>query len=291
MAHFTYLGPDQMDRTSLCQGDILCKTDDLVQMLSEVHPYFIRENYRYFMVLTQSCDLVRRDGISCKSPYITLAAVRSLDDFLEKEIKKNNDSQEISKLIVINEKKFNKYLQLIERLYNNNESDYFFLYNDNTLDFPESMVAFLKVSIAIKSQDHYEKCLEAKQLELAEEFKAKLGWLVGNIYSRVGTKDWTEKDESTRMQMYSDELRKRYFFTDGKRIEKLKVAAKGQVFDSFEAAADFVNSIQFESNYDRFLKTMNTIINKYNGFSSQEEKDKFFKKIQNTSILNQLIKK
>lgn len=52
------------------------------------------------------------------------------------------------------------------------------------------MVAYLKVSIPLKSGEHYDKCLKAKRIELADEFKAKLGWLIGDMYSRVGTTDW-----------------------------------------------------------------------------------------------------
>ena len=33
--------------------------------------------------------------------------------------------------------------------------------------------------------------MRAKQIELRDDFKSKLGWLVGNIFSRVGTEDWT----------------------------------------------------------------------------------------------------
>lgn len=51
-----------MEKDSLCQGDILEKTDDLIAILKEVHPYFLNESYKYFMVLSQSCDLVRRNG-------------------------------------------------------------------------------------------------------------------------------------------------------------------------------------------------------------------------------------
>lgn len=78
--HFTY--KPSPDMSSLCQGDVLCVTDEMRKILKEVHPYFLNEQYKYFMVLTQSCDLVRRNAGKCKTPYITLAAVRSFDDFL-----------------------------------------------------------------------------------------------------------------------------------------------------------------------------------------------------------------
>lgn len=67
--HFTY--KEKMDMSSLCQGDILNVTDDLSAVLKNIHPYFLNEHYKYFMVLSQSCDLVRRDGKNCK-PHILL---------------------------------------------------------------------------------------------------------------------------------------------------------------------------------------------------------------------------
>ena len=79
--HFTYkCNPDM---SSLCQGDILKITEEIKTVLTEVHPYFLNDQYKYFMVLTQSCDLVRRNGSKCKTPYITLAAVRNFSDFFE----------------------------------------------------------------------------------------------------------------------------------------------------------------------------------------------------------------
>ena len=71
--HFTY--KQEADFASLCQGDVLAVTEELKSILEEVHPYFLNEQYKYFMVLSQSCDLVRRKGKACKTPYITLAAI------------------------------------------------------------------------------------------------------------------------------------------------------------------------------------------------------------------------
>ena len=75
------------------------------------------------------------------------------------------------------------------RLLNNNEPGYFFLYGGDT-PLGSDCVAFLNLSIAIKSELHFSSCLEAKILQLASEFQAKLGWLLGQLFSRVGTQDW-----------------------------------------------------------------------------------------------------
>ncbi len=71
--HFTYKECDTYS-PSLKQGDILHKTPELLELLEKVHPHYINSEYKYFQVITQSCDLVRKND-SCKSRYITLAAV------------------------------------------------------------------------------------------------------------------------------------------------------------------------------------------------------------------------
>lgn len=186
MAHFTY---QDVDRINLSQGDILNKTQEIESILSEVHPHYQKLDYKYFIVLTQSCDLVRREGDSCKSNYITLAAVRSFQTYLTKEtisFKKSN----FEKGRIFDSKYRDKVYNKVEKLFNNNEPEYFFISRDLSFGIEDDYVAFLKLSIAIKSELHYQACLNAKTAELRSEFKAKLGWLVGQMYSRVGTEDW-----------------------------------------------------------------------------------------------------
>jgi len=188
MPHFTYCDPDP---SLLRQGDILKKSEDISTILEKLHPYFIKDGCKYFMVLTQSCDLERRDGKLCKAPYITIAAVKPLDLLIENEVARHQT--DLDKICgICNEDKRPKPYQFLERLLNNNEPDYFYLHEDTALGFNDKMVAFLRLSIAIKSDQYYEVCLDSKILELTLEFKAKLGWLVGQMYSRVATPDWVD---------------------------------------------------------------------------------------------------
>lgn len=219
--HFTY-SPDP-DMHSLCQGDVLEATDELNNILREIHPYFTNEQYRYFMVLTQSCDLIRRNDKPCKSQYITLAAVRSFSDFFKKAMVSKQLADNAGTLMLMDISEEIRAYQLIERVYNNTEPDYFFLYKEDNLAFPESMVAYLKVSIALKAFEHYDICLAAKIMELKEEFKAKLGWLVGNIYSRVGTVDWSSlMNNKAKEKMIKNEIKSRCLIKRKEEIEVLK---------------------------------------------------------------------
>lgn len=261
--HFTYKSPEEMDVKSLCQGDVLMVTDGIKKILEEVHPYFLNENYRYFIVLTQSCDLVRRDKKSCKSQYITLAAVHSFQDFLYREIGKHGSCVSINDFKFINSQQKTRHLQMVERIYNNTEPDYFFLYKEPEYQFDESMVAYLKVSIALKSDLHYDTCLEAKVMELTDEFKAKLGWLVGNIYSRVGTTDWSSiMSEEEKKKFIEFELSKYLVFSDKERIKQLKKEVEKDeiAYDSIEELLTHMETYSVPTKYDKIMNTIDKVL-------------------------------
>lgn len=290
--HFTY--KEQCDSSSLCQGDLLKITDELKEVLKEVHPYFLNEQYKYFMVLTQSCDLVRRGGNKCKTPYITLAAVRNFDSFFESLLIKNKCAESVNGFLLMDTKNWGRAYQLLERLYNNTESDYFFLYKEGSLGFPNSMIASLKVSIALKSDLHYEKCLSAKVLELSDEFKAKLGWLVGNIYSRVGTTDWESiKTETERKDMLSDELKSHCITGEKTQIAALKkeLKANADLVKTTDDALAFITNYHIESKYDQVIGVLEEIINTSSKNIPAEEKEILLKTIKSRTKLKTLLSK
>lgn len=287
--HFTYkCNPDM---SSLCQGDILKITEEIKTVLTEVHPYFLNDQYKYFMVLTQSCDLVRRNGSKCKTPYITLAAVRNFSDFFEKQLQVEKYAEKIDEYLLMNAKKKDRAYQFLERLYNNTEPDYFFLYKEELLNFPESMIASLKVSIALKSELHYDQCLSAKVLELSDEFKAKLGWLVGNIYSRVGTTDWESLLTSQeRKDMLNEELKSHCIIALSEQIAALKDAFKkhAEQLESERDVVDFISNCHIKSQYDRAIEILEDIINSMGKEISQDGKEKLIRRIKNKATFKTL---
>lgn len=188
MHHFTYrieLGND------LQQGDILKTTRDLEDFLKDIHPhYFQHKDNQYFIVLTQSCDLVRRKSKPCKARYISIAAVRPVAALFQRQIEDNTVAGLDSNIPVCTHRSRAKVEQFLQRLHNNNEPDYFYLHREPSLGLPDDYCAFLRLSVAIKSDLHYEKCIVARQLGLDQAFQSKLGWLIGQMYSRVATTDW-----------------------------------------------------------------------------------------------------
>ena len=288
--HFTYKA--DADMKSLCQGDVLNITEELAEVLRNVHPYFLNGQYRYFMVLSQSCDLVRRDGKNCKTPYITMAAIRSYDSFVEKTLVKEKFAENVSGLLLMDEKKKEKAYQLIERIYNNTEPEYFFLYKEDALDFPESMITYLKVSIALKSQEHYDKCLAAKKMELSDEFKAKLGWLVGNMYSRVGTADWEGiMTAQERKEMLNNDLESKCIIgsKDQLKILKAELAKKSEMIHNHEEAASFVSDIYVQTKYEKAMSIIEEIFQTSSKKIPKEEKEILLNKIKSRTTLKTLI--
>lgn len=288
--HFTY--KPEPDMENLCQGDVLEITEELSMVLKDVHPYFLNEQYKFFIVLSQSCDLVRRSGKSCKTPYITLAAVRSYSDFLERMFLKEKYVEKVDELLIMDEKNKERAYQLIERIYNNTEPEYFFLYKEDALKFPESMVAYLKVSIALKSNEHYDKCLNAKKIELTDEFKAKLGWLVGNMYSRVGTADWNGiMSDQARRDMLNNDLNSMCIIGNKEQLKQLKKEFLEQKEFSFnhEEAVEFVSNIVLKTKYDKVMDVIEEIIQTSSKKIPVDEKEKLLKSIRSRSALKTLI--
>lgn len=290
--HFTY--KKHPDMQSLCQGDLLRITDSIRDILKDIHPYFLKEQYKYFLVLTQSCDLVRRNGKKCKTPYITLAAVRDFDSFFEEYLIKDKCAERVNDILLMDIKKRDRAYQFLERLYNNTESDYFFLFREMELSFPNSMVATLKVSIALKSELHYEACLAAKVLELSDEFKAKLGWLVGNMYSRVGTADWESiMTSSEKTEMLSNELSTHCVIASKEQISELKkkINSTDISIQSIQDATDFIKSVPVETKYNQAVSTIEQIINSTGKDMRAEIKANIMNKIRSSSKLKALIPK
>ena len=288
--HFTY--KPNPDMQSLCQGDVLEITPELSVVLKEVHPYFLNEQYKYFMVLSQSCDLVRRNGKNCKTPYITLAAVRSYSEFLEKILLKGKFAEKNKELLLMDDKHKERAYQLIERIYNNTEPEYFFLFKEEALEFQESMVAYLKVSIAFKSDEHYDKCLSAKKIELTDEFKAKLGWLVGNMYSRVGTADWEGiMSPQARKDMLNNDLNSMCVIGNKEQLKQLKrnYLEQTELMPNHEDAIEFISNIQIKTKYDKVMDVIEEVIKTSSKKIPIEEKEKLLKAIRSRSTLKALI--
>jgi hypothetical protein len=188
--HWTYFQFEP--ENDLAQGDILWPTDELRQILKEVHPHFLDAKYTAFLLTTQSCDIVRRKG-HCNTRYLNLAVIRSLEDVLHDIL--SQVCNPIRQGIYTHESK-NEANRLLVRVFNQNEQvlGLFYLHQDADAGIAVPSVALLRVSVTLRV-DHYDVIMKARRGSLSPEFRGKLGWLVGNLYSRIGTQDWTESQQ------------------------------------------------------------------------------------------------
>jgi hypothetical protein len=254
-SHWTYRAPTG----DLSQGDVLKKTDEIKSLLEEVHPHYLKDDYTHFLVLTQTCDLVRRDKGACKSRYITLAAVRPLELAIKRALEKYQESPFEQVANVCSAKHRGRVGDFLVKLFNNNEHDYFYLHEDVALGLSPSSCAFLQLSIAIRARDHYEKCIKARVASMSEIFAAKLGWLVGNLYSRVGTDDWTPEHQkpSEFKKRVEETLEAACKWIDDEQLKgAVKKATPELVAKGEEAALAHLESFQQPSRRERLLAAM-----------------------------------
>ena len=196
---FIFIAPERVDKENLRQGDLLLKTPGLAKALSQAHPYYAEaEDYSHFLVLTQSCDLVRRGG-ECKSRYISIAAVRPLRTATSRELEKLARGN-VSGLPFSVGDSARQILarQYLDRVINNTVEGQFFIPKHSVPGVDIHLVAFLHLSVALR-RDHYESCLAAKIGQMEEIFAAKVGALLGELYNRIGTPDLWENAGSRQI--------------------------------------------------------------------------------------------
>jgi len=150
--------------------------------------------YTGFAVLTQTCDLARRNNEACKSSYINVAVVRPLEHVLLTFLDKCCHRDRLAPGVYLSTGK-NAATSFLERLLDQNEQSMglFYLHPDGEADVLVPSVIMLQVSVALRAAEHYETIVNARTGRLRVEFRNKLGWLLGNLYARVPTRDFGEE--------------------------------------------------------------------------------------------------
>lgn len=191
--HWTYTEVGETD--DLEQGDILKPTNQLKEIFSDVHHHFLDDKYVAFLVATQSCDLVLRGG-KPKAPYINISVIRPLDAVIHKLISQVSEPVRAGGYPKSAKRRAK---DLLNKVFNQNEQavGVFFLHGDADSGIAEPSVAMLRVTVALRNE-HYLALRQARAGRLNEEFRAKLGWLLGNLYSRPATRDWSEREGGKR---------------------------------------------------------------------------------------------
>lgn len=286
--HFTYEPRDLAD--DLRQGDVLRPTPELMSALRDIHPHFAdQDNYPLFMVLTQTCDLVKREDL-CKSHYITLCAVTPFATALKREVLKEQRSSTLRKHLILNNERRPLVEHAVQRFLNNTHSGYFYLHTTDVI--PEPMCAFLADSIAMETPEHYEKCRASRIIGLKTEFQAKVGWLLGEMFARVATEDWETQpdfsDESYK-EMIRVILDENFYWLDEINNKKLSRALKNGDVNAGdrEAFHRFINELPGKK--ERILSVIEDALVKYGGIPKGDKLTRVINGISHDSGFRKLI--
>lgn len=272
----------------LNQGDLIQLTND-IKGLIESNEIKINPKAKYLIILTHTCDIVHD-----KSKYITFTPVIFLEDFIQELIEESMKKEIERKGQVLSIKKKLTICDKILRLANNNLSEYFFLIMNTGREINNHLVALLKESFSInsKSIDHsILKDKDAKVAELNENFRAKLGWLIGDMYARVATKDYIPEAISKEdfVKEVDQTLEKSVLWIEGKKIDSGERKLREDI-DSLDQdnIREYLNNIHIPSNEE---KIKNLILEKLSTTSlSTDEVIKITEIIVKSTTLQSVIR-
>jgi hypothetical protein len=284
--HWTYASFKETD--DLEQGDILKPSTKLKEVLTDVHHHFVHDKYVGFLVATQSCDLVQRDGVA-KAPYINLAVIRPLGNVVHKFISQVSTPVKPG-VFPTSEKR--RVKDLLTRIFNQNEQalGVFFLHEDADSGIAEPSVALLRVTVALKSE-HYAMLQQARVGRLNDEFRAKLGWPLGNLYARPATRDWHER-EGGRLKL--DELVSRYVdeqipgFGPKWIDDELIAEAKAKNINLKDATLEELQQLRPKSRHERSLDEIRVELLKVAPELDPKKVDKLTNRLKNNGKFKNL---
>lgn len=234
----------------LRQGDILVRNGQLRDAVAEAHQYYaIADGYDFFLVLTPTCELVKRNG-RCSSRYITLAAIRPLLLVIGRQLEHYKKSIKAPGLYCQLDKRVQAE-QFVMRLLHNTEDGYVFLPKELFKgEVEDDRCAFLKLSIALRSS-HYQSCIDAKIQQLAIDLSAKVGLLAANLYGQIATEALEEQADVNVNEIIGDLKRRTLdqgdvFWLSRQRIKEFDkaVRAKGKALGRDLSLSEATSLIQ-----------------------------------------------
>ena len=193
-----YIYEDRSAEPSLLQGDILKVDGQFREYFDEFYPAIKPSDgkIQYVMILTQSCDLFKAEKRKPKLSHINVCLVRRLDSVIKRLISDDIKPLEVGNKKILARDALDQLKDKLSKLLNNtDQKTHFFLPKQSP--FKEDMVAVLPLSFSFRT-DHYDLLIENRVLGIKPEFQAKVGHIIGQLYSRIGTPDlhdfgWNDK--------------------------------------------------------------------------------------------------
>ncbi|MGD0280558.1 MAG: hypothetical protein ABSC11_14825 [Smithella sp.] len=186
------------DDDCLQQGDLIKKNEEIKKLAVDEIGICNDDNIVAYIITSQSCDLFTRNG-KIKTDFINLSIIKDFEVILEQILNKENN-----KIIdnVFLEKDRDRSKELISRIINQNEKDHGLFYLHANMDktkIAQSAIVLLRNNFSVNSE-YYDLIKKHRIGRIMPEFRNKLGWMIGYLYSRIGTDDW-EDDSNLKKEM------------------------------------------------------------------------------------------
>ena len=202
----------------------------------DIYPEVKLHNITYGIILSQSCDLVRREKEPpLKTPYILTALLEPIEKFIEQKYALQADkllgkySLSHRKLTFIDRENLRNHLRKnCQRLFDNRETFYFFVSlgaGKNQRMFYVNLVKCFPFKIM-----HYDTFIQNSKYELKPDFANKLGYMLSYIYGRVGIPDYTREQVNSLTELMTKKL-----------ITMLKKQYKGTKYYEFLKSSQFID--------------------------------------------------
>ena len=227
---------------------------------SDIYPEVKLQNITYGIILSQSCDLVRRDKAPfLKTPYILTALLEPIEKFIEQKYSLQIDellnkySLSHSKYTFIDMENLKKHLYRdCYRLFGNRETFYFFVSlgtGKKQRMFYVNLVKCFPFKIM-----HYDTFTQNAKYELKPDFANKLGYMLSYIYGRVGIPDYTREQVNNLTELMTKKL-----------ITKLKKQYRGtsiyeflkpEQFDDFRRKLESSKQSKIDDIINQYIKNI-----------------------------------
>ncbi len=201
---YIYASPTPEEKESLLQGDLIEIKGEFLEKFKEFYPGISHTegNHGYALVLTQSCDLARRvvrkqlQEPACH--HILVCIVRPVSSVFKSELKFRRFKTAENGFTYLEQSAYEALQLSLSRLINNSESTNLFFLPKTAL-LKEEMVAVLSVSFPFRCSSVYQSMIDARVATLKPEFRAKIGYMLADLYGRVATSDlfevgWNDPD-------------------------------------------------------------------------------------------------
>ena len=193
----------------LQQGDIIANNEEVRDLINQFYRHNSYLECVAYIIITQSCDLARHDGEACKTSYINLVPILPFEDVFLSLLEKVCRNYKIKERLYSAKGGKSKANELIESICSQNAwaLGVFFLHANLDVKIPMDSLALLQVSYAFPANDSYDTFRKSRNGRLDAAFQGRLGWLVGNLYSRIGTPNYPEEGykQIIELLMSSDE--------------------------------------------------------------------------------------